>query len=396
MAASSPSAAPVPRHFGLDWLRIGAFALLIPYHIGMYFAPGPWVVKGLHEIEWLAWPLAVLRPWRLPLLFLVSGYAARALLSRNTPLAFLHGRSIRLLLPLAFGVLFLVAPQTWVRVSAAGYQGGFAHFLTFDRPALGMAAFATEHLWFVAYLWAYCALLALALWRWPGALPWLDRAAAKLARRPQLLLIGPVAVLTAAQLAMLFVIPQGGSIFTDWHGHAAYLPPFLLGIALAGSPSAVAALASTWRLALSLSLLCAAALIAGEMAYPGAVWPPHLVQAGLTVAFAVMGWAMLSPSVAVAARLREADHPLRRPIADAVFPAYLVHQTLIVVIGWELEFAGLGPWSEFSILMIGTVAGCAALYVVGREIGWLRPLIGLPSRRHGASDHPVRIAPVAS
>lgn len=28
------------RHYGMDWLRIGAFALLILYHIGMYFVPG--------------------------------------------------------------------------------------------------------------------------------------------------------------------------------------------------------------------------------------------------------------------------------------------------------------------------------------------------------------------
>jgi glucan biosynthesis protein C len=27
------------RHFGMDWLRIGAFALLILYHIGMVFVP---------------------------------------------------------------------------------------------------------------------------------------------------------------------------------------------------------------------------------------------------------------------------------------------------------------------------------------------------------------------
>jgi len=27
------------RHYGMDWLRIGAFALLILYHIGMYFVP---------------------------------------------------------------------------------------------------------------------------------------------------------------------------------------------------------------------------------------------------------------------------------------------------------------------------------------------------------------------
>ena len=34
------------RHFGLDWLRIGAFGLLILYHVGMVFAPWDWVVKS--------------------------------------------------------------------------------------------------------------------------------------------------------------------------------------------------------------------------------------------------------------------------------------------------------------------------------------------------------------
>lgn len=397
MVAASALSSPalVPRHFGLDWLRIAAFALLVPYHVGMYFAPGPWVVKGLHEIHWVAWPLAVLRPWRLPLLFLVSGYAARALLSRTGPLAFVRGRSMRLLLPLAFGVLLLVAPQTWVRVSAAGYRGGFWHFLTVDRPALGLAAFATEHLWFIAYLWFYCALLGLAVWLWPNLLQRLEGAIHRLARHPHLILLAPASALVGIQLAMLFVIPQGGNLLTDWHGHAAYLPPFLLGVALAGRPVIASALAAPWRLAIALSAFCAAALIGGEIAYPGSAWPPHVVQAGLTAAFAAMGWTMLAPLIAIAARLRHFDHPLRRPLAEAMFPAYLVHQTLIVVIGWELEFAGLGAGLEFDILIFGTVAGCAIAYFIGREIAWLRPLIGLPPRRPADGDRPVRIAPAA-
>ena len=34
------------RQFGLDWLRIGAFGLLILYHIGMFFVPWGWHVKS--------------------------------------------------------------------------------------------------------------------------------------------------------------------------------------------------------------------------------------------------------------------------------------------------------------------------------------------------------------
>lgn len=398
MSSASPAAAAaVPRHYGLDWLRIAAFALLIPYHVGMYFAPGPWVVKSPHVIEWVAWPLAMLRPWRLPLLFLVSGYAARALLSRSAPLAFARSRSVRLLVPLAFGTIVLVAPQIWVRLSAAGYQGSFWHFFAYDRAALGLPAFGTEHLWFVAYLWAYCVLLALALWRRSDLLAHLDGLAVRMARRPlALVLLAPAAATALAQLGLLFVLPQGGNLFTDWHGHVAFMPPFLLGVALAGRRAVGVALTRGWRLGLTLSGCCAAVLVVGEIVYPGPAWPPHLAQAGLTAASAAMGWLMLGPLYAMAASWRNADHPLRRPLAEAVFPAYLIHQTLIVVIGWELEFAGLGAALEFDVLLFGTLVGCALVYLVGRELRWLRPLIGLAPRPAGPTAvSPVRIAPAA-
>src|ERR1044072_6017195 len=74
--------APPARHYGLDWLRIGAFAMLMLYHVGMVFVTGTWLVK-LAQIEWLSYPMLFLSPWRLATLFIVAGYASRALLART-------------------------------------------------------------------------------------------------------------------------------------------------------------------------------------------------------------------------------------------------------------------------------------------------------------------------
>ena len=57
------------RHLGMDWLRIGAFALLILYHIGMVFVPWGWHVKSEPTIDWVAIPMLATNGWRLPLLF---------------------------------------------------------------------------------------------------------------------------------------------------------------------------------------------------------------------------------------------------------------------------------------------------------------------------------------
>ena len=60
------------RHYGMDWLRIGAFGLLILYHIGMFFVPWDWHVKARATPDWVTLPMHFTNAWRLQLLFLVS------------------------------------------------------------------------------------------------------------------------------------------------------------------------------------------------------------------------------------------------------------------------------------------------------------------------------------
>ena len=64
-------------------------------------------------------------------------------------------------------------------------------------------------------------------------------------------------------------------------------------------------------------------------------------------------------------------------LTEAVFPFYIIHQTIIVGVEGALLPLGLPAVMEFLILLATTVGGCWAFYAVGREIGWLRPLIGL-------------------
>jgi hypothetical protein len=67
------AALPRGREYGLDWLRVIAFAILIGYHTGMYFVPWTWSVKNPEISEWLTWPMMFINRWRLPLLFFISG-----------------------------------------------------------------------------------------------------------------------------------------------------------------------------------------------------------------------------------------------------------------------------------------------------------------------------------
>lgn len=92
----------------------------------------------------------------------------------------------------------------------------------------------------------------------------------------------------------------------------------------------------------------------------------------------------------IAERWWNRDHAWRKPLAEAVFPFYIVHHPAIVLIAWYTLPLALDPFAEFALLLGGTAAICCAVYAAGSRIGWLRPLIGLAPLKAAA------IAPAAA
>ena len=378
--------APIPartgRHFGMDWLRIAAFGLLIVYHIGMVFSPWPWIIKATPTAPALIAPLALLTPWRLPLLFAVSGYASQALLRRSGGIApFLRQRAWRLLLPLAFGMAVLVPIEMWVRVRLGGYPHGYLRFWVFDYWRTGSfdgVLFPSwEHLWFIAYLAAYTLVLGVLMLAQGDARA---RSAARWLARGDRLLWVPLAGLVGARLMLLFVVPEAQGLTTDWSGHAEYLPMFLLGALVARGTLWPAIARVRWP-ALGLAMIAGSIVVAVEIAYPGAAIPPHTLMALERGARVAMAWAMVLLLFHLAETRLGHDHPWRAPFAAAVFPAYLVHHTAIVLgASWLLPLGLPHPVTAVLLLAI-TVLACWSAWRLGRTFPLIGTAIGLAAPR---------------
>ena len=102
------------RRYDLDWLRVLAFAVLILYHTGMFYvADWGWHIKSDVTSEVLQYIMRLVNPWRMSLLFLISGaalwFAARKMSARGV----LWLRLTRLLPPLILGMWLIVPPQIW-------------------------------------------------------------------------------------------------------------------------------------------------------------------------------------------------------------------------------------------------------------------------------------------
>lgn len=374
------------RHYGLDWLRVGAFAILILYHIGMVFVPWGFHAKLAAE-RWVTVPMMLSNPWRLSLLFVVSGYASRALFVRHTgPWPFVRNRTARLLIPLVFGMAVIVPPQPWVElVTQHGYTGAFLPFWMGEyfrfQAIAGIDLPTWNHLWFVVYLWVYTLLLTAFLAIAP-------EGARRRAQRVFDLLFGSVGALI---LPMGWLMIVSGVLFPgarethalvgDWVAHATYFPMFLFGFAMAGSDRVIATFARWWKVSAALAILAYLAVAGVQIAFAEYRVTPRPFGMIFSLARGVEGWMAIAALIGIAETFWNRDHRWRPMLTEAVFPFYIIHQTIIVVVAYWLLLARLPLAIDFVILVTATVAGCWAFYLIGRRIPWLRPLIGLRLHR---------------
>lgn len=382
---TSDAAAPTGRHYGMDWLRIGAFGLLIFYHIGMFFVPWGWHVKTAEPLQWVTLPMLATNSWRIPLLFVVSGYASAALFAKSRKLgSFVHNRSARLLVPLIAGMALFVAPQPWVElIFKHGYSAEFGWFWLHDYFRFGaidgIMLPTWNHLWFVAYLWLYTMGLALILilpesWRKRGR-----RSFDYLLGEGRVLLL-PL-LLLGLRLWLGWPVPEEThDIVGDLYAHTLQFPLFLFGFLLRDAPAIWRGAQRWWGLAGGLAIVAYAIVVAIEYTWQGNPPAPVWADPVFGVARNVQMWCAIVALIGLADRFCNRDYPRRAMLTEAVFPFYIIHQTIIVVTGWYLLRFALPAGAEFLILLGATVAGCWLFYLVGREIPALRPLIGLRRR----------------
>lgn len=392
--ATSAPASPERLYF-LDWLRAAAFGLLILYHVGMYYVSWDWHIKSPHAggaIE----PLMMLSsPWRLALLFLISGAATAMMLQPRpgrAPRPFVRERSKRLLLPLLLGMFVVVPPQAYLEVvHKLAYPGSYLDFMQrylqayqgFCRGDDCLELPTWNHLWFVAYLWVYSLLMWALLKAWPTALDmlaaWGER---RLSNRWGLWLL-PIALLALWRCLLVARFPSTHALVDDFYNHALYLTVFMLGAVLARWGGGVWAWFAQQRwiaLGVALGLWMAIASYFGH--YGGTLEPPAWLRLLQRVGYAALQWSAIVAALGFAVRHWNHDHRWRPIVVEAVFPVYLLHQTVIILLAWWLRPAQLSPWVEAPLLIAGTALACVAGYALAKRSGPLRSWFGLaPSTR---------------
>jgi hypothetical protein len=392
MHMTLPTTVP-DRRIDLDWLRIAAFGLLIFYHVGMFYVTWGFHVKSSHAGPAAEPLMLLLNPWRLTLLFVISGCATRFMLDKMNSAAFLRSRTTRLVVPLLFGMFVVVPPQTYFEiVEKLGYSGSFGDFYASYASASGGWGMITptwNHLWFVAYLFIYTLLIVVLgplLKRLPA---WII---APLAKGVPLILI-PLLFLLVIRVLLEPIFEETHALVDDWYAHALYFPAFVFGYAIAKHEAFFESCQRMRWPALVMSLAAWALLTAhrsGAFSW-GEESSLPIALTGATLR-ELQAWSMILALFGFARRHLRRDNALRRYLTDAIFPFYIVHQTTIVVAGHYLDQIGLPVWIEAFVLIASTIASCWLVYEVVRRISALRPLFGLKLKGRARTGGPALAA----
>lgn len=364
------------RYDFLDWLRVIAIFILLFFHTGMMFVGWHWHVMNEQTLDSLAVPMDISHRLRMPLLFVIAGAGMWFALQRRTGAQMLKERTVRLLVPLVIGMFIIVPPQVFYeRLFQGQWHGGFIQFFlerTLQFRAYPAGDFSWHHLWFIAYLYVYVPLLLPLMVWWRGR-------AKKVAAGAWLGALALPLALNEAVLKPLF--PEAHNLVNDWYLFNHYLLLTVYGYLLASMPGSWQWLGTQrHRFALGGLILFVGATLLFDHGVIHRDTPADAFIANVFTWFCVLAF------LGYGHRHLSFSNPLLRYVRDASYPVYILHQTIIVAVGYYVIQTTWTPWVKYWIVLAATLVSCGLLYEwVVRRFGVTRLMFGMKPRRAAVS-----------
>lgn len=395
MLTTSQTTQVTPRRYDLDWLRVLAFGLLIFYHTGMlYVERWGFHFKSQYLSSSLEYLMLLSSPWRMLLIWFISGYALGAVIQRfpgwRHYLKFGLRRTVILLLPLLVGLWLIVPPQLYAEMVqkdglAISYWQFYQAFFDLQHPLFAdyqsgvWPHVDVNHLWFLRSLWQF-TLLALLL------MPILNSRRVQQACRWLFQLALPWQLLAWSLLLLLIRSAASSDDIRELQG----LAVFLLGILVVRQPVFWQQLARSqrwlgWLCLLNYVVLCGLYFWAYQPEQLPALLQPA-ISPMLALSFSVQAIAMLCWILALAQCYLSKPHHKLALANRLVFPVYLLHQSLIIIAALWLTPYALGGVTEAVLVLLFTLTGSALCLFVCWHLPLLAPLVGLKTPHQFSSN----------
>ena len=376
--AQSNSISKATRLYFVDWLRVMAMFSIFLFHSNRFFTLGNWHISNAERSLASTIFEQTFNLWMMPLFFILSGAAVYYSLKSRTAGGFVQERITRILVPfIGIGIFVLGAIQIYLdRLSHGEFSGNFFQFYPhyFD----GLDGFGGNFAWAGVHLWYLMDIFIFSLIALPLFLPYgqtrksiLSRLASKLNSAGVLLLIFLFLVVAGAvtDLAGLGITEAWGS----WD-ILSYFVFFIYGY-LIFSKEGIQDILSRYSLAalIAASLLTIVHLLLTFIPSLNTMydsWPLDL--RGLCA------WSWIVAFLGIGSRFLNYSNRFLGYANEAVLPFYILHQPVILSIGYFVVQWTLPIIAKYFIIASTSFIAIMVLYeLLVRRINVLRFLFGM-------------------
>lgn len=388
------------RRYDIDWLRVIAILAVFFYHCTRFFDIEGWHIKNAEQsLAVFVLSSGLIWTWAMSLFFLLSGVGAWYALNSRTGRQFLVERVKRLLIPLyTVGLILLLPPQFYFEIfTNDGYRGTFWGMLPRYFSGLGRISLDwpgdllpfpfSGHLWFLLFLFLISLVtlpLLLYLKSEPGR-RWIDRIAGWCDHRGGIFLfIIPLSLI----LICLIFLSNGQNNWADFLWYAVF---FVAGYIMVADERFTQSVERHGWLCLALWLIgffgavTFFALVLDYNPTPGKE-PFSLIYILYQIVWSITCWSAVVFMLSLGAKYLTFNNKILAYANETVLPFYLLHQTIILCVGWFVIPLSMGLLPKYLIIAVIAFALIMVVYeLLIRRFNIVRFLFGMRPKRKPSS-----------
>ena len=383
----------VQRRYDLDWLRVLAILSVFLYHSTRFFNLEDWHVKNPFTYAWVEAPEGFMEIWMMPLIFLISGASIFYAMNKGGAGTFFKDKVLRLLVPLLVVVFTHASLQVYLeRITHGQFTGSYFAFLPhyfegvyLDTGGDGNFAFHGMHMWYVLILFIYCAIFYPLFRWWKGSGRGVLEKIGSLFASPWtmwLVMAFPIWFLNNWTDDTDWMFGSGGWPFLY------YIFFLLYGFVIVSHERLQVNIRRVRWIYLTVGLILGAvyAFLNANVANPVIdQWENEL---GDTLYF-LSACTLLPAFLGFAMRYLTKTTPFLKYAGEAVLPFYILHQTVLLIIGYFVVQWAIPDLAKWAIIFVCSFAVIMGLYeFVVRRFNVMRVLFGMRSLSKASSLQP--------
>ena len=375
------------RRHDLDWLRVFATLVVFCFHSARFFDYLDWHVKNDElTVAMTVFAGFLSLQWMMPLFFVLAGAGTWFSLGVRTPGQYVKERFKRLLIPFVFGLLVLIPPQDYCeQVTHSGYEGTYLQFYPtffqnigfwFDISWFGHG----HHLWFLGFLFVF-SLVALPLFLYLSK----GRGQRHLSKLASFCERPGAVLLLAAPIAGMHVFLQG-SEDGGWNRYV-YFAFFVCGYLVFSDARFEQAVARHGKIALVVGFPLMLVTIGGcAYFYFGKDIDLNYGYSVTPVLWRVLkgfnAWVWIVAILSFGKKYLSFSNNVLQYAKEAVLPFYILHQTVILLIGFHVVRWDAGVMTKYVLIGTTSFVVIVGLYdLLVRRTNVTRFLFGMRSKK---------------